>query len=93
MKKNNLKVIKIVKNLINNFYVFMGYIEFSNLIAKKSNIDDIISVKQSLTDEEKKILIKNTCFQISYGIISRIMPKNTEKQETDLDLALLMKAA
>ena len=53
------KVIKIVKNLINNFYVFMGYIEFSNLIEKKSNIDDIISIKKTLTDNEKKILIKN----------------------------------
>jgi len=33
------KVIKIVNNTINNYYLFMGYIEFANLISKKSNIN------------------------------------------------------
>ena len=58
-KLSREKVIKIVKNLINTYYLFMGYIEFSNLIAKKSNIDDIISIKKTLSDSEKKNYIKN----------------------------------
>ena len=51
------KVIKIVKNIINNYYLFMGYTQFANLIMKKSNISN-----QSLTtldSKKKQILIKN----------------------------------
>jgi len=31
------KVIKIMTNIINNYYLFMGYTQFANLIIKKSN--------------------------------------------------------
>ena len=51
------KVIKIVKNVINNYYLFMGYTQFANLIIKKSNISS-----QSLTtldSKKKQLLIKN----------------------------------
>ena len=51
------KVIKIVKNVINNYYLFMGYTQFANLIIKKSNISN-----QSLTtldSKKKQLLIKN----------------------------------
>ena len=36
------KVIKIVENIIDNYYLFMGYVEFANLINKKSNVDKAI---------------------------------------------------
>jgi hypothetical protein len=51
------KVIKIVKNIISNYYLFMGYTQFGNLIMKKSNITN-----QLLTDDpnntKRKMLIK-----------------------------------
>ena len=50
------KVIKIVNNIINSYYLFMGYIEFANLIIKKSNLDNI-NLK-NLNSKENK-LIKN----------------------------------
>ena len=80
------KVIKIVKNLINNYYVFMGYIEFSNLIAKKSNIDDIITLKKTISDSEKKNLIKNklqSFFDNRLIIIDEIhnIRKSNDKQD------------
>ena len=51
------KVVKIVDNIINSYYLFMGYIEFANLIIKKSNIDNV-SFK-ALNSKEKNKLIKN----------------------------------
>ena len=30
------QIVKQIKNLINNYYLFLGYIEFANFIAKKS---------------------------------------------------------
>ena len=39
-------VIKQIKNLINNYYLFLGYIEFSNFIAKKSEIQGETSSKK-----------------------------------------------
>jgi hypothetical protein len=59
MQKNlsREKVIKIVKNIISNYYLFMGYTQFGNLIMKKSNITN-----QLLTDDpnntKRKMLIK-----------------------------------
>jgi hypothetical protein len=51
------KVIKIVKNVINNYYLFMGYTQFANLIIKKSNI---LNQSSSTMDSKKKqLLIKN----------------------------------
>ena len=32
------KVVKIMTNIINNYYLFMGYTQFANLIIKKSNL-------------------------------------------------------
>ena len=51
------KVVKIVDNIISSYYLFMGYIEFANLIIKKSNIDNV-SFK-ALNSKEKNKLIKN----------------------------------
>ena len=50
------KVINIVNNIINNYYLFLGYIEFANLITKKSNIQNISA---TITNKDKNILIRN----------------------------------
>ena len=51
------KVIKIVKNVINNYYLFMGYTQFANLIIKKSNISN--QSLSTLEPKKKQLLIKN----------------------------------
>ena len=51
------KVIKIVKNVINNYYLFMGYTQFANLIIKKSNI--LTQSSSALDSKKKQLLIKN----------------------------------
>lgn len=50
------KVIKIVKNVINNYYLFMGYTQFANLIIKKSNISN--QSLSTLDSKKKQLLIK-----------------------------------
>jgi hypothetical protein len=65
MLKNDVsreKVIKIVNNTINNYYLFMGYIEFANLISKKSNLNKDNKTKKNNIQEggnKDNILVKN----------------------------------
>ena len=51
------KVIKIVKNIISNYYLFMGYTQFGNLIMKKSNITTQLT-DNDLNSNKRKMLIK-----------------------------------
>jgi hypothetical protein len=51
------KVIKIVKNIISNYYLFMGYTQFGNLIMKKSNITSQL-VDDDPNNSKRKMLIK-----------------------------------
>ena len=53
------KVISIVNNIINNYYSFLGYIEFANLINKHSNINNILESNPTLSSKKKNLLIKN----------------------------------
>jgi len=48
------QVIKQIKNLINNYYLFLGYIEFANFINKKSQIQDGVSDKKKISKKLKK---------------------------------------
>ena len=59
MQKNlsREKVIKIVKNTISNYYLFMGYTQFGNLIMKKSNIVNQ-SIVNDVNNNKRKMLIK-----------------------------------
>ena len=45
------KVVKQIRKIINNSYIFMGYTEFSNYIEKKSQVDE-------KDEKKKKDLIK-----------------------------------
>lgn len=47
------KVVKIMTNIINNYYLFMGYTQFANLIIKKSNSANVAIVSESL--HKKKV--------------------------------------
>ena len=51
------KVIKIVKNIISNYYLFMGYTQFGNLIMKKSNISNQL-FENDPNNSKKKMMIK-----------------------------------
>ena len=46
------KVISQIKRIINNSYLFLGYVEFANYIFKKSKVDS------ELSNKKKEILIK-----------------------------------
>ena len=50
------KVINQIKKIINNSYLFLGYIEFANLISKKSEVDASIP-------EDKRETMSNTKLQ------------------------------
>ena len=50
-------IIKNINNLINNYYIFIGYIEFANLIIKKSKLNiDITKINKS--DINKLVKVK-----------------------------------
>tara|TARA_B100000902_G_scaffold243071_1_gene230137 strand:- start:9641 stop:13678 length:4038 start_codon:yes stop_codon:yes gene_type:complete len=53
------KVIKLVENIINTSYSFIGYIEFANLINKYSNINNILKDNKEISKKKQKLLIKN----------------------------------
>ena len=59
MQKNlsREKVVKLVKNIISNYYLFMGYTQFGNLIMKKSNITNQLA-DDDLNNTKRKMLIK-----------------------------------
>jgi len=48
-------IIKNINNVINNYYIFIGYIEFANLIIKKSRIN---TDNVTLTEKEKNKIRK-----------------------------------
>ena len=50
------KVISNIKSIINNYYVFMGYVEFANYITKKT----AVSIESGYSEQERKQMkIKN----------------------------------
>ena len=53
------KIVKLINNIINNYYLFIGYIEFANLIIKSSNIESYIKSGKTITKQQEKLLIKN----------------------------------
>tara|TARA_B110000444_G_scaffold4800_1_gene4501 strand:+ start:9864 stop:13877 length:4014 start_codon:yes stop_codon:yes gene_type:complete len=53
------KVIKLVDNIINNYYSFIGYIELANLINKHSNINNFLKENSKISKKKQNLLIKN----------------------------------
>ena len=58
-KISKSKVIKLVDNIINNYYTFLGYIELANLINKHSNINNILKDNPKISKKKQNLLIKN----------------------------------
>ena len=58
-KISRSKVIKLVENIINTSYSFIGYIEFANLINKHSNINNILKDNKEISKKKQNLLIKN----------------------------------
>tara|TARA_Y100000741_G_scaffold63502_1_gene45284 strand:- start:9033 stop:12947 length:3915 start_codon:yes stop_codon:yes gene_type:complete len=58
-KISKSKVIKLVNNIINNYYTFIGYIELANLINKHSNISKFLKENPKISKKKQNILIKN----------------------------------
>ncbi len=58
-KISKSKVIKLVDNIINNYYTFIGYIELANLINKHSNINNILKENPKISKKKQNLLIKN----------------------------------
>ena len=58
-KISKSKVIKLVDNIINNYYTFIGYIELANLINKHSNINNILKENPRISKKKQNLLIKN----------------------------------
>ena len=88
------KVISQVKKIINNSYLFLGYIEFANLITKKSMVDSSIP-------ENKRELISNTKLQNFFNdrliVIDEIhnirMTDDNKNKRVALSLLKLVKIA
>ena len=88
------KVISQVKKIINNSYLFLGYIEFANLITKKSMVDSSIP-------ENKRELISNTKLQNFFNdrliVIDEIhnirMTDDNKNKRVALSLLKLVKVA
>ncbi|AET73088.1 hypothetical protein PGAG_00199 [Phaeocystis globosa virus 12T] len=53
------KVVRLVENIINSYYIFVGYIELANLINKHSNINNIVKDNPKITKKKQNQLIKN----------------------------------
>jgi len=58
-KISKAKVVKLVNNIINNYYTFIGYIELANLINKHSKISNILKENPKISKKKQTILIKN----------------------------------
>ena len=77
------KVIRQIRRIINNAYLFMGYIEFANYISKKSQIDsDIKGVKKRNIIMRKKLkrIFNNRLIIIDEVHNIRITDDNKDKR-------------
>ena len=77
------KVISQIKNLINNYYIFLGYGQFANYIIKTMNYNEEVekqTFKKKITEKEKKKpgdktkiqMLKDIKIELNSRIIKRI---------------------
>jgi len=73
------KVISQIKNLINSYYIFLGYIQFANYIIKTMNYEDEVKRQgfkrrtEQHTNEKTKIqMLKETKVELNSRIIKRL---------------------
>ena len=73
------KVVSQIKNLINNYYIFLGYVQFANYIIKTMNYSEEVEKQKYKKDEEKnkgeksKIqMLKDVKIELNSRIIKRL---------------------
>ena len=63
------QVITQIKRIINQYYLFMGYIEFSNYVTKKLTINN-----KNISSSQKKLLQKkNMLLQVKIGYVENVI--------------------
>ena len=67
------KVVSQIKNLINNYYIFLGYVQFANYIIKTMNYAEELQRQQKETKERKgKIQKQQSKVELNKRIINRL---------------------
>ncbi len=73
------KVISQIKNLINTYYIFLGYVQFANYIIKTMNYNEEVERQKYKKDEQKKKgekskiqMLKDVKIELNSRIIRRL---------------------
>ena len=73
------KVISQIKNLINTYYIFLGYVQFANYIIKTMNYNEEVEKQKYKKDEQKKKgekskiqMLKDIKIELNSRIIRRL---------------------
>jgi hypothetical protein len=73
------KVVSQIKNLINNYYIFLGYVQFANYIIKTMNYNEEVEKQKYKKDEEIKKkdklkiqMVKDVKIKLNSRIIKRL---------------------
>jgi hypothetical protein len=82
------KIISQIKNLINTYYIFLGYVQFANYIIKTMNYDEEVQ-KQSLKPEKKKQREK-TKIQMLKDVKIELNTRIIKKLQNEFDNRLIV---
>jgi hypothetical protein len=73
------KVVSQIKNLINTYYIFLGYVQFANYIIKTMNYNEEVEKQKYKKDEQKKKgekskiqMLKDVKIELNSRIIRRL---------------------
>ena len=73
------KVISQIKNLINTYYIFLGYGQFANYIIKTMNYDEEVQIEKHKLEKKKKVgektkiqMLKDIKIKLNARIIRRL---------------------
>ena len=73
------KVVSQIKNLINTYYIFLGYVQFANYIIKTMNYNEEVEKQKFKKDEQKKKgeksriqMLKDVKIELNSRIIRRL---------------------
>jgi hypothetical protein len=73
------KVVSQIKNLINTYYIFLGYVQFANYIIKTMNYNEEVEKQKYKKDEERKKgekskiqMLKDVKIELNSRIIRRL---------------------
>jgi len=64
------KIVSQIKNLINSYYIFLGYVQFANYIIKTMNYEEMIEEEKK--EKGKKEKIKDVEIELTQKVINRL---------------------